>query len=137
MHALDGNRAPTKWTLFWESLPVFLAYYSIVFFVVATLMHRGFAGSVSVLRGWRFWLYPLKSLPLAASLYFVLSMIYGLVVEGSWARAFSAVGIVNIFYYWFIVLCMVMGPLIWLTYPLAILNQLVIRRFYPAPTRTT
>lgn len=137
MHAIDGNQAPTKWSFFWQSLPWFLGYYITAFFVVATVMHYRFASAVCALRGWRFWLYPLGSLPLAASLYFVLSMVFGVITDHSWARALSPVGIVNIFYYWFLVLVVVMGSMIWVSYPLAILNQIVIRYFYSGSSRAS
>lgn len=137
MHAIDCNQTPSKWPSFWKSFPSFLVYYSIAFFLVAAIMHHRFAASVTGLSGWRFWLYPVRSLPLAASLYFVLTTIYHILCEDVWGVGLNSIGIVSLLYGWFVVLVVVMGSMIWLTYPLAILNQFVIRRFYLKSTQTT
>ena len=122
MEMLNSARTPYGWQIFWRDFPVWAASWLCFLLPVATVMHLLFRSITVSLRGWRFWLFPVVSLPLACVFWWMTCLLWDCVVDGilPWSKpgALSALSYV---------LAIVLISLVWLSYPLAILNQLLIQ----------
>ncbi len=127
---LDSGRTAHGWESYWRSFPAHLAVLICTFLVVSTVMHRFFARDVCNLKGRRFWLYPLKSLPIATTVYFLAWTITNALSNSPDSITFSPASVVGLAYSWLVMVVVVMTTMVWITYPLAILNQLLIRKIY-------
>jgi hypothetical protein len=129
---IDSNSSRTAdgWASFRRSLPLYVLVTGGPFFVVSAVMHRLYASEVCRLRGWRFWVYPFKYLPIATTFYFVPWALMNLFDTHHASRLLSIVGVANLAWYWLVMVVVVLTTTLWVSYPLAIINQLLIRRFY-------
>jgi len=112
----SGTRTSYGWSIFWTDLPIYLLRWFSVFLIVATLMHLAFARVTLQLRRLSFFIFPFLSL-LCASLVFVIF----------WSILVQPFLLSNIIYAFFGVLAVVFFQMIWITYPLALANQWLVR----------
>ncbi len=109
MELLDDTNTAHRWFAFFSP--------------VAALMHALFGKITKEIKGWKFWLLPLVTLPIACVVFCCVLLVWGGISKG-----FEAFSFPGLFYGFFpIVFIMVLGFFIWLSYPLAILNQFLIR----------
>ncbi len=144
-----SRREPVRWlsvilsSILWGAIPVYIglqrpvegrlyAWFMILtgILLVALLMHWLYAGEVRRLSGWRFWVYPLMSIPTAVAplaLFFVFA-------ERSYEKRLLLDWPGGLLFSWALMAFQVafasMTVLLWITYPFAILNQLIIRCIY-------
>jgi hypothetical protein len=125
----DSHRTPDGWRSYWSDFTMHLGVGYAMMLAVSIIMHLLYRERVQALRGRSFWLFPIQTLFVAALLY---STIFLLGAMPQLLRH-SNVGyglILTPLYYWGGAIVVVFGYLCWLTYPLAILNQIIIRRIY-------
>ena len=106
------------WTGLWSGFPRFPFLWIAVFLPVAAIMHFLFAGIVLKLKGWIFWIFPLISLWVASHLYWILMVI----TKGTEGMMLYPV-----------VFAIVFVSMIWVSYPLAIINQFIIQKLLAEP----
>jgi len=120
----SGTRTSHGWSVFWNDLPLYLLRWFGVFLVVATLMHLVFARIALQLNRFIFLLFPILSL-LCASLAFWIVW-FGVVERVSWDELiYPLLG----------VLAVVFFHMIWITYPLALANQWLLKEILDNPIR--
>jgi hypothetical protein len=131
---LDSGRTSDGWRAYWSEFLFHLASVYAMLFVIALGMHLRYRERVLRLSGRSFWLFPLRSLAVATIAYSTVIYIYAALCEPPSHVTFRDVGmfILGQIYWWVGALGAVFGYLIWLTYPMAILNQLLIRKIYEA-----
>ena len=112
----SGTRTSYGWTMFWADLPGYLLRWFSVFLIVATLMHMAFASVTLRLGGLSFFIFPLLSL-LCASIVFV----------PFWSILVQPFLMSNLGYAFLGVLAVVFFHMIWISYPLALVNQWLIK----------
>jgi hypothetical protein len=117
--------------LFREREPFGLVTGFAMLLAIALVMHLLFRERVQKLTGKRFWLFPFTSLTVAALIYSSASF-PGTIAEG---LRFGGVRLHWIMtpIYWWIGSLVVVFVHIWLTYPFAIINQLIIRKVFGIP----
>ena len=120
----SGTRTSYGWSIFWNELPLYLVRWFGVFLVVATLMHFIFARITLQLSRFSFFFFPILSL-LCASVAFWMVW-FSLIQRVSWG---------DFFYSLLGVLAVVFFHMIWITYPLALANQWLIREILDTPIR--
>ena len=98
--------------------------------VLAIIMHLFLLKRTIEIKGKAFWLFPFISLPLATSVAFLMFFIWSALYLQNWQTSPFYVLVFNFFYAWGIGLLMCLIFCIWFTYPLAILNQILIKRIY-------
>ena len=132
---LDSGRTPDGWRTYWSEFPFHWASVYTILFVIALGMHLRYRERVLRLCGRSFWLFPLRSLAVATIAYSTVFYIYAVLCQPPSHLTFRDVGmalIIGPIYWWIGALVTVFVSLIWLTYPMAILNQLLIRKIYGA-----
>jgi hypothetical protein len=133
---LGSGRTPDGWRTYWSEFPFHLASIYTVLFVIALGLHLRYRERVLRLCGRSFWLFPLRSLAVATIAYSTIFYFYAVLCQPPSHLTFRDVGmglIIGPIYWWIGALVTVFVSLIWLTYPMAILNQLLIRKIYGAP----
>lgn len=129
---LGAGRIPEDGQRFWEHVPFDILKGFAMLLAISILMHLLFRERVQSLTGKRFWLFPFTSLTVAALIF------SSVVVLGSFAEQIRFGGgrpqqwIMTPIYWWIGSLVVVFFH-IWVTYPLAIINQLIIRKVYGIP----
>jgi hypothetical protein len=117
-----GTRTSHGWDMFWANFPSYLCRWYGVFLIVATLMHWIFARITIDLTRWFFLAFPLISL-LFASVAFCIA--WFIVVQfAPWDEFFY--GILG-------VLVVVFYQMIWMTYPIALINQWLVKEILDNP----
>jgi hypothetical protein len=99
-----------------------------IFFFVAILMHYWFARRTLSATGRIFWLLPLLTLPVASCLLWAACLLLFVLSHVTTGIGPLPVFVANSFlgfFYAVLIICVAFG---WLTYPLAIINQFLIRR---------
>jgi hypothetical protein len=140
MSLFDGNLAMTgdeKVERALQGLPLMMA----TMFPTALLMNWWFAVRVMNAKGRKFWLTPFLTLPVATVLMCATVVIPGLSSETIGRPSYDSITGLAYFlygsaYYLFVALVMVMGTMLWLTYPLAIVNQWLLRKVFGATVTT-
>ncbi len=112
----SGTRTSYGWSVFWSELPLYLVRWFGVFLVVATLMHLVLARITLQLSRFSFFLFPILSLLCASVAFWIV-----------WFSLVQRVSLGDFFYPLFGVLAVVFFHMIWITYPLALANQWLIR----------
>lgn len=133
---LDSGRTPDGWRTYWIKFPSHLASIYTGLFVIALGMHLRYRERVLRLCGRSFWLFPLRSLAVATIAYSTILYIYAVLRHPPSHLTLRDVVmglIIGPIYWWIGALVMVFVYLVWLTYPMAILNQLLIRKIYGSP----
>jgi hypothetical protein len=120
----SGTRTSYGWTVFWADLPGYLVRWFSVFLIVATLMHLVFARVTLRLGRLIFFIFPLLSL-LCASIVFV----------PFWCFLVQPFLMSDLGYAFLGVLAVVFFHMIWITYPLALANQWLVREILDTPIR--
>lgn len=124
----DSGRVPEGGQRFWEKLPFGMLTGFAMLLAIALVMHLLFRERVQRLTGKRFWLFPFISLTVAALIFSSVGVL-GALAEG---LRFGGAGLQWIMtpVYWWIGSLVIVFFHIWLTYPLAIINQLIIRKVF-------
>jgi len=125
MDLLNDARTSYGWEVFWRDLPIRALKMMGSFLIVAAIMNFTLKRIVLSLRGWRFWLFPFISLPAACLVFWLTDILASIVTKGDFAWTLTELfgGILYM-------LLVVLLWFIWLTYPLALLNQTFIRRLH-------
>jgi hypothetical protein len=124
----DSGRNSEGGQRFWERVPFGMLTGFTILYVLALVMHLLFRERVQRLRGKRFWLFPFTSLTVAALMFSSVGVL-GAFAEGLRFGGIRLQWIMTPIYWW-IGSLVVMFFHIWLTYPLAIINQLIIRKVF-------
>jgi hypothetical protein len=125
MELLNDARTTFGWEVFWRDLPIQSLTMLGSFLIVALIMNFTLKRIILSLNGWRFWLFPFISLPIASVAYWLTNILAISFTRGNFTwSTYELIG--GIFY----VLVVVLLWCIWLTYPLALLNQVLIRRVH-------
>ena len=122
---LNDARTAFGWEVFWRDLPTQLLTMIGSFLIVALIMYFTLKRIVLLLRGWQFWLFPFVSLPAACVAYWLTNILAVSFTKGHFA--WSTYELIGGLYYTLVVVLLLF---IWLTYPLALLNQAFIRRIH-------
>lgn len=125
----SGTKTEVGWQRFWSDLPKFTLYWYAMFLPVATVMHLLFARFTTKLAGWKFWTFPIFSLSVAGFLFWIVMLIAAGIEKGKlivWDQEYWIYGILSVYAVVFI-------SMVWVSYPLAILNQLIIRKLIAEP----
>ena len=120
----SGTRTSYGWTMFWADFPGYLFRWFSVFLIVSTLMHLAFARVTLRLGGLSFFIFPLLSL-LCASIVFV----------PFWCLLIQPFLMTDFGYAFLGVLAVVFFHMIWMTYPLALANQWLVREILDTAIR--
>ena len=126
--ALASGRIPAGGQRFWEKGPFGILAGFALMLAIALVMHLLFRERVQSLSGKRFWLFPFISLTVAALLFSSI-FVLGSLTEGLRLGGIEPRWIMTPIYWWIGSLVVVFFH-IWLTYPLAIVNQLIIRKVF-------
>ena len=118
----SGTRTSHGWSVFWYDFPAYLFRWYSVFLIVATLMHLAFARVTLRLGKLGFFIFPLLSL-LCASIVFV----------PFWSLLVQPFLMSDLAYAFLGVLAVVFVHMIWITYPLALANQWLVREILDIP----
>ena len=131
MFALDyfaSGRTSDGWRSYWERLPLGSVIGFVMMLAIALLMHLLFRERVQTLSSKNFWLFPFTSLTVAALIFSSVAVLGSIIQELRTSRI-EIRWIMTPFYYWsgavFIVFYF-----IWITYPLAIINQVIVRKVF-------
>ena len=106
----DTSRTSYGWSVLWNEMPQILLGHVAPFFVVSIVMHVLFSRAATKVKGWKFWILPFPTLLFASLLYWLIS------------------GITSGFSYLPYLLAVVMIGALCFSYPLAIANQIIIRK---------
>ena len=120
----SGTRTSYGWSAFWNELPLYLARWFGVFLVVATVMHLAFARITLQLNRFSFFLFPILSLLCASVAFWIV-----------WFCVVQRVSWDEFFYPLLGVLAVVFFHMIWITYPLALANQWLLKEILVNPIR--
>lgn len=131
---LGGGLTPSGRESFLNRLPLQILWTFLIFVGVALLMHRLFIPRVRCTTGRRFWLLPLVTLPAAATACCLASWLVAFVQMFVFTPAEIGRGFVGLIYSVIVALVIVLGTLIWATYPMALANQFLIRWLYTGKT---
>jgi hypothetical protein len=112
--------------MFIQGLPKTILFSILFFLPVAALMHWLWATTTLEAKGARFWLLPVKTLPTAFLIGWVLLLPLIVLKERFWLHPLHEAGVALI-YSFLLGAVVILGSLCWVVYPLAILNQLIIR----------
>ncbi|WP_411827920.1 hypothetical protein [Luteolibacter sp. AS25] len=115
LDAVD-TRTSRGWEIFLEELPIYLARWYGVFVLVAAVMHKAFAGITLRLSRWEFFAFPLLSLFCATVAFSVF-----------WYSLIDRISPADFVYPLLGSLYLILWKMIWITYPLALANQWLIR----------
>ena len=133
MFAVDyfaSGRTSDGWRSYWEMLPLGSVIGFVMMLAIALLMHLFFRERVQRLSIKNYWLFPFISLTVAALIFSSLAVLGSLFQELRTGRI-EIRWVMTPFYYWsgavFIVYYF-----IWITYPLAIINQVIVRKVFEA-----
>jgi hypothetical protein len=118
----SGTRTSYGWSVFWNGLPHYLFRWFGVFLIVATLMHMAFARITLQLNRSGFFIFPLLSLLCASVAFWIV-----------WYSLVQHVPLADFFYPLLGVLAVVFFHMIWITYPLALANQWLVREILEKP----
>jgi hypothetical protein len=120
--------AAEGWPRIGENVPLGLLTGFAMLLAIALVMHLLFRERVQSLKGKQFWLFPFTSLTVAALLFSSGWTLKALAdelrlggIELSWTVApiyWWVVSLIGVFFY------------LWITYPLAIVNQIIIRKIF-------
>jgi len=124
----SGTKTEYGWHRFWSGFPKFTLYWYAMFIPVAIVMHLLFARITIKLKGWKFWSFPMVSLSVAGFLVWVM-LSFATGIEKGKIFDWSADWIYGVLY----VYAVVFVSMVWLSYPLAILNQIIIRKLLAEP----
>jgi len=124
----DSRRISEGGQRFWERVPFGMLTGFAMLLAIALVMHLLFRERVQRLTGKCFWLFPFTSLTVAALMFSSVGVL-GALAEGVRFGGLRLQWIMTPFYWWIGSLVVVFFH-IWLTYPLAIINQLIIRKVY-------
>ena len=127
----DSGRISAGGQQFWERVPFVMLTGFAMLLAIALVMHVLFRERVQRLTGKRFWLFPFTSLTVAALIYSSVGVL-GAFAEGARLGGIKVQWIMTPIYWWIGSLVVVLFH-IWLTYPLAIINQLIIRKVFGIP----
>jgi len=123
---LNDKLTPSGRVLFFQGLPKTILF-SILFFIpLAALMHWLWAQATLRVSGAHFWILPIKTLPTAILLGWFLMTPIIVVKERLWMQPFDVAG-TALLYSLVLGLFVILGSVIWISYPLAILNQIIVR----------
>ncbi len=105
-------------------------------FLVALWMHWPFAGMTARLSGWRFLLFPFITIPLAGALAALPFAVATMVSNGLFSSSEPGGVFVMWIYTAVYMVYLSLTMYLWITYPFALINQIIIRHFYSrAPGR--
>ena len=128
IEAFTSRRTSQSGLLIWEQGPFDITVGFTLMLSIALVMHLLFRERVQGLTGKRFWLFPFISLTVAALIFSSVGVL-GALVEELRLGGIDPLWIMTPIYWWIGSLLVVFFH-IWLTYPLAIMNQLIIRKVF-------
>ena len=96
-----------------------------MFLPVAAVMHLLFARITVKLAGWKFWTFPIITLTAAGFLVYVMLSFVAAIEKGELFN-WSPDWIYGVLYLYAVVFV----SMIWVSYPLAIINQLIIKKLF-------
>lgn len=120
----SGTRTSYGWSVFWNELPLYLLRWFGVFLIVATIMHPVFARVTLQLKRSAFFIFPFLSLLCASVAFWIV-----------WYSVVDRVSLDSFFYSLLGILAVVFFQMIWITYPLALANQWLVREILDNPIR--
>jgi hypothetical protein len=125
MELLDDRRTAHGWDMFWQEFPIWTLKWVGWLLIVAILMNLLLTRTTLRLRGWKFWVFPAISLPAACVAWWFTYVISSAIAEGifPWSKPGMWSGVLYVF-------AVVLFSLVWISYPLAILNQLLIKKVH-------
>ena len=122
---LNDKMTPSGRDLFVQGLPKTILFSIIFFLPLAALMHWLWARTTLQTTGMRFWLLPLKTLPTAYLFGWLLMLPIVIIKEGFWHRPIGEYGS-GLLYMFVVYAFVLLVSVIWIVYPLALVNQFVI-----------
>ena len=125
MELLNNARTSFGWEVFWRDLPIRTLRMMGSFLLVAVVMNFTTKRIILSLRGWRFWLFPSISLPAACLVFWLTDILATLITQDDFTWSLT-----ELFGGLLYMLVVVLLWFIWLTYPLALINQAFIRRVH-------
>lgn len=129
---LGAGRISERSQRFWEHVPFDILKGFAMLLAIAIVMHLLFRERVQSLTGKRFWLFPFTSLTVASLIFSSVVVLGGFTEQLRFGGVRPQEWIMTPIYWWIGSLVVVFFH-IWLTYPLAIINQLIIRKVYGIP----
>ncbi len=131
MFALDyfaSGRTSDGWRSYWERLPLGSVIGFVMMLSIALLMHLLFRERVQRLSGKSFWLFPITSITVAALIFSSVAVLGAISQE--WRTSRIELRWIMIPIYYLSGAVFVAFYYIWVTYPLAIINQIIVRKVF-------
>jgi len=123
---LDDKMTPYGRDLFIQGLPRTVGLSFLFFLPVAAVMHWLWAPATIKASGSTFWLLPIKTLPTAYIIGWILLLPIIVIKDRLWLQPSEVFG-TSLLYTLLLGAFVVLVSLVWISYPISILNQIVIR----------